>query len=153
MKRLKIGDIIEIKTTKGVAYAQYTHRHPTYGALIRVFNRIYESSQSEFGSCIAGAPSFSCFFPLGAAVNRKIVQIVATGEVASDLREFPLFRAGVIDPATKKVELWWIWDGEKEWQIGNLTEEQRKFPIRGVWNDTYLIEKIESGWTPEADQF
>jgi hypothetical protein len=86
-------------------------------------------------------------------LNRKIVQIVATGEVASDLREFPLFRAGVIDPATKKVELWWIWDGEKEWQIGSLTEEQRKFPIRGVWNDTYLIEKIESGWTPEADQF
>ena len=36
-----IGDVIEIVTSKGLAYAQLTHRHtapPRYDALIRVFS-------------------------------------------------------------------------------------------------------------------
>ena len=37
MARLKIGDIVEIETSKGNVYAQYTHKHKQYGALLRVF--------------------------------------------------------------------------------------------------------------------
>ena len=43
MARLKIGDIVEIKTGKGLVYAQYTHKHQQYGALLRVFR-----SSTEF---------------------------------------------------------------------------------------------------------
>jgi hypothetical protein len=57
----------------------------------------------------------------------------------------------VIDPSTGKVKVWWLWDGEREWQVGELTEEQRGLSFREVWNDTLLIERIESGWTPETD--
>ncbi len=91
------------------------------------------------------------FFPLNAAIDQHIVSIVANVALPSDAQKFPTFRAGVVDPATRKVGVWWLWDGEKEWRVGQLTVEQRCLSIRGVWNDTLLIERIESGWTPETD--
>jgi hypothetical protein len=62
-----------------------------------------------------------------------------------------VFRAGVVDPAVGKVVDWWLWDGEKEWRVGSISDEQRKLPIRGCWNDTMLIKRIEEGWLPEND--
>jgi hypothetical protein len=93
MARLKIGDIVEIKTGKGL-------------------------------------------------VGNVVVPLEA--------QAFPTFRNGVIDPSTGKVKVWWLWNGEKEWRVGEITAEQRRLPILGVWNDTLLIERIESGWTPET---
>ena len=99
-KRPAFGDVVEVRTAKGSCYAQASHFHPTYGAL---------------------------------------------------LRAFPTFRAGTPDPVTRKVETWWWWDGEREWRVGPLTPEQRAFPIRGVWNDTMLVARLEAGWTPATD--
>ena len=101
---------------------------------------------------IRGNLFFSTFFPLGAAVNRCIVSVVGNATIPEKQKPFPLFRNGVVDPKTKKVETWWLWDGEKEWCIGKLTKEQRRLPLNEVWNDTLLVERIESGWTPETDQ-
>jgi hypothetical protein len=147
MAKLKIGDVIEIKTTKGLAYALYTHKHKQYGALLRVFRQTYASRPSDLPEVVADSVMFSCFFPLSAAVDQDIVSIVGNVEVPNVLTPFPTFRAGVVDPKTQKVAVWWLWDGENEWKIGDLTQEQRKLPIRGVWNDTLLVERIEAGWT------
>ncbi|MDQ8205892.1 hypothetical protein QEH52_00080 [Coraliomargarita sp. SDUM461003] len=92
------------------------------------------------------------FFPLQAAVNHGGVEIVGNEVVPAEEKSFPVFRTGMVDPQTRKVSVWWLWDGEKEWKIGKLSPEQRSLPIRGVWNDTILIERIESGWTPETDR-
>jgi len=147
----QIGDVIEIRTTKGLAYAQYTHKHKQYGALLRVFNQIHPSKPSDLKELIAQHASFSCFFPLDAAVDRGIVSVVGNTAVPPEAQAFPIFRAGVVDPSNHKVAVWWLWDGAKEWKVGELTYEQKKLSIRGVWNDTLLVERIESGWTPETD--
>ena len=147
---VKIGDVIEIMTGKGYAYAQYTHKHPQYGALLRVFRGLYASRPDRLEDILKHEIQFSTFFPLKAAVNRGITSVVANHPVDRLLQEFPLFRAGVVDPTTGKVAVWWLWDGQNEEKVGTLTNEQRKLPIRGVWNDTLLIERIESGWTPET---
>ena len=69
------------------------------------------------------------------------------------LQSFPLFRAaGIPDSRTWKVDTWWLWDGEKEWRVGAITEEQRKLPIRGIVNHEALVSYIERDWTPEADR-
>lgn len=151
MTKIQIGDVIEIKTKEGFAYAQYTHKHKQYGALLRVFNRIHKERPLDYKVLVQGEESFKCFFPLSAAVDQNLVSVLGNTSVPEKAKEFPIFRAGVVDPATKKVTFWWLWDGEKEWRVGELTYEQRKFPIRGVWNDTLLIKRIESGWTPETD--
>ena len=152
--KVQIGDLIGIRTSKGLAYALYTHRHdirPRYGAMLRVFDRLYASRPVDIAT-VANLPvRFTTFFPLQAAADRGIVEVVGNIPVPENLAAFPLFRSGLSDPKTKKVSAWWLWDGEKSWRVGILTPEQRELPIRGTWNDTMLIHRIESGWRPEND--
>jgi hypothetical protein len=150
-KRIRIGDIVEIPTANGLAYAQFNITHDDYGALLRVFPGFFKSRPSDFVELVQQPESFVTFFPLQAAVNRNIFEIVGNASVPAFAKPFPLFRTGVVDPATRKVKTWWLWDGEKEWMVGDITIEQRKLPLRGIWNDTLLIERIEAGWTPSSD--
>ena len=150
MARLKLGDVVEISTPKGLAYSQYINKHRQYGALLRVFSRLHDRRPDAIGAATDDV-QFICFFPLQAAVDQGIVAVVGNTPVPKEASEFPTFRAGVVDPATGKVAVWWFWDGEKEWRVGTLTPEQRSMPIRGVWNDTILIERIVAGWRPETD--
>ncbi len=150
-KRSQIGDIIEIPTSKGLAYAQYTHQHPTHGDLIRVFDVVFKHRPSRFSELVNGPVRFSTFFPVTAAVKGGVFNVVGHESVAFHNQPFPVFRNGIADPKTKKVAVWWFWDGEKEWKVGEITAEQRKMPIVGVWNDTLLIERIEAGWAPSND--
>lgn len=152
-KRPKFGDIIEIQTSKGLAYAQYTHEHPTHGGLIRVFDNLFERRPDGFSELVDEPVRFSTFLPVAAAVKRGLFEVVAHERIALQHRSFPVFRNGIEDPKTKKVAVWWFWDGEREWRVGEITPEQREMPIASVWNDTLLVERIESGWTPANDPF
>jgi hypothetical protein len=152
--RPKIGDIVEIETSKGLAYAIYTHRHvkpPRYGALLRVFDQLYSSRPSDFEDLVKTPIRFSTFFPLQAALNHRMVRIVANVPVPKELSPFPIFRGGNPDPVTKKVQTWWLWDGEKEWQVGDLTPDQRKLSFAATWTPKFLVARIEAGWRPETD--
>jgi len=154
LKRPKIGDIVEFKTAKGLAYALYTHRHaapPRFGDLIRVFTGFREHRPEPITAIPSDDILFTTFFPLGAAVNRNIVEIAGHVDVPDALKSFPIFRNGTPNPKTKRVDVWWLWDGAKEWRAGTLTPEQALYPLLGVWNDTLLIERIEKGWRAEND--
>ena len=150
-KKTNFGDIIEIPTKNGLAYAQYTHRNEEYGALIRILDGVFQSRPRDFTDLVKRKHRFVTFFPLSAAVNRKIFEVVAHAEIPEEAITFPIFRSGT-PLKDGKVHTWWLWDGDKSWQIGNLTEKQRKLPIEGIINDTALISRIESGWTPETDR-
>jgi hypothetical protein len=150
-QKIRIGDIVEIPTVKGLTYAQFIHNHARYSALLRVLPSFFKSRPSDFTELVRQPETFVTFLPLQAAVNRKIFAVVGNCAVPDFAKPFPLFRTGVEDPATRKVKVWWLWDGEKEWKVGDITTEQRKLPLRGIWNDTLLIERIETGWTPSND--
>lgn len=57
-------------------------------------------------------------FPLRAAVRKGIFELIGHHEVARPNKPFPTFRDGFADPKTKKVAVWWLWDGESEWKVG-----------------------------------
>lgn len=151
MARIKIGDIIEIATRKGLVYAQFTDKNKLFGSLIRVFSVYFKKRPEKFDFVNEISPGIICFVPLNALIGQDIFKIVGNTAISDRNLEFPVFRAGMLDPTTGKVRIWWLWDGEKEWPIGELTREQRKLPIREIVNDTLLIERIESGWSPERD--
>jgi hypothetical protein len=153
-KRPRIGDIVELRTSQGLAYAQYTHKHtapPVYGELIRVLPHIHPSRPCSFADLVSQKELFFVFFPLGSAVRRNIVTLVGNMEVPDRCREFPLFRTGFRAPDTGRVDKWWLWDGKREWPIGELTPEQRELPVRECINDTLLVERIVSGWLPQQE--
>jgi hypothetical protein len=146
--RPRPGDVVEVETPKGFAYAQYTHKHATNGALIRVLQGLFGSRPTNFAEIVQRPEQFLLFFPLGAACNRGIVRVVAEEEIPASAQTFPLFRSGSAD-AQGEVKVWFLWDGVREWRVDRLTPEQKKLPLRpGVWNDTLLIERIVSGWRP-----
>jgi len=151
MARLKIGDVVKVKTSRGFSYLHFTHKHRQYGALLRVFAGFYETRPSVLTELVMRPSAFQCFFPLGAAVDQGIVSIAGNVEPSAAEKNFPTFRAGVVNPATRKVDVWWLWDGQEERKVGDLTSEQRRLSIRGVWNDTLLRERLESEWRPEID--
>jgi len=150
-KRVRIGDVVEIGTAKGFSYAQVSHKHAQYGYLVRILPGLFETRPDDFAEVVNRSELFVTFLPLQAAVNRSIFEVVANSPVPEFAKAFPIFRAGIRDPAKPNVEVWWFWDGEKEWRVGDISPEQRKMPLRGIWNDTLLIERIESGWTPSND--
>jgi hypothetical protein len=151
--KIKTGDILEIRTSVGLAYAIFTHRDSDFGAMIRVFDQLHEDRPDDFVEVAKGNVRFTTFYPLQAAVNKKVVGVVGNVRVPDHLKAFPLFRAaGLISPTTSRVDNWWMWDGQKEWCIGALTDEHRKLPIRAVWNHTFLVDRIIQGWRPECDQ-
>lgn len=152
MTAIRTGDVVEVAIRDGFAYALYTHKHAVYGAMLRISATTFpDKREYGFGLLFDDEVQFSCFFPLAAAGKRSFVRIVGNIEVPPELGAFPMFRTGIPDPKTGRVGDWWLWDGEDEWKVGAITDEQRKYPIRGVWNDTMLIERIESRWTPQTD--
>ncbi|MES2321530.1 MAG: hypothetical protein V4633_04650 [Pseudomonadota bacterium] len=146
--RPQIGDVIEIPTPQGLAYSQFTHKHPSYGALLRVMPGLFDSRPERFNDLVLAVPQFSSFFPLGAACNRGILRVVANESISALNRAFPTFRAAV-KGKDGEVGAWWLWDGDKEWLIGKLKPGMEALPPRGVINDTLLIERIICGWRHE----
>ena len=150
MARLKLGDVIEIPTSAGLAYGHCTNKHEEFGELLRVFAGLYRRRPADLGKVI-GDVQFICFFPLHSAVKRKIVSIIGAHPVPTGVNEFPLFRAaGIPNPGTGELD-WWLWDGSREWRVGSLTPDQRSLPIRSIWNEALLMDRIASGWRASED--
>jgi len=157
MKRAKIGDIIEFKTKMGFAYAQFSHYHSfnksdDHGALLRILPGTFSQRPAAFEELASTKEVYFTFFPVQAAVNRSLVAVVGQEEVPVHAREFPLFRCGTPSSKTGKVSAWWLWDGKKEWKVGQLTDQQWDLPIRVIPSYPLLVERIEQGWTPRRDE-
>lgn len=148
---IKVGDVFEIKTAIGHAYFQFVKKIPPMGSLIRVLPGTYSEPIDDLSDLIQMKTNFWIFFPIAAAVKNGVVRKVERYDVPPHSKETPIFRTGLVNPESKRVDVWWFWDGEKEWKVGTITEKQRELPIRGTWNDTMLIERIEKGWRPEND--
>ena len=149
---MKIGDVFSIQTAKGKAYFQYTAKNQLMGPLIRVLPGTYSTdfSREKLIILVEEHTNFWVFFHISSALKLGIVQKIGNFSIPQHSRQFPLFRSGPPDKSGH-VPNWWLWDGEKSWMIGNLTEEQRKLPIRSAWNDTMLVKRIEQDWLPEKD--
>ena len=148
---IRPGDVFSIATAKGEAYFQYVLKNDTMGQAIRVLPGLHPEVQPDMKSLVCQETNFWVFFPVTAALRQRIIKRAGNYELPAHAQQMPFFRSGVVDPQTRRVQNWWLWDGEKSWMVGAITEEQRKLPIKAIWNDTLLIERIESGWLPEHD--
>jgi hypothetical protein len=147
-RRTKIGDIVEIPTAKGFAYAQFTHEHSRFGALIRILPSFFPVRPLKVDEIASSQEVFFTFVPLQTLVNSKVWQIVATCDIPKRIRDFPILRFGLPD-RHGHVSSWKLWDGEKEWSVGTLTSEQKRLSIRSILNAALIVERIETGWRPE----
>ena len=155
-KRIKIGDIVEVPTSKGLAYAQVTHihseEHSSYGPLVRIFPGFFTKRPERFDELVRQEPVAIMFCALRAAIKSGICEIVANVSVPEEAKSFPLFRASNDDPRAETPKNWGFWDGNRTWHVGKITAEQRRMPLREIVDGVLLHERIESGWSPETDR-
>jgi hypothetical protein len=152
--RPKIGDIVELTTPAGFAYAQYTYKHmepPRYGELIRVLPGLYEERPDDLASLARENERFFTFFPLGPACSKGIVEIVGNEDIPENAQGLPLMRVPGAIERDGKVLNWWLWDGKNSRPIGGLDDLSRPLSILRIMSDVTLINRIVSGWSPEDD--
>ena len=151
--RIVLGDVVEIKVRCGLAYAQYVNYHrqrPVLGELVRVLPGIYKCRPKDFGNLVAGKERFYAFYPVGPAVTRHLVRIVAHQAIPERCRKFPVFKDCNENYETGD-KTWYLWDGKKEWRLGRMSAKVRDYPIAEVISHGVLVERIETGWSP-ADE-
>lgn len=74
MNKIIIGDIFEINTPKRKGYLHYVYKDKKIGHLIRVLPGLYSKRPSDLIELAASKERYMIFFPLLAAVNRRIVE-------------------------------------------------------------------------------
>ncbi|MBL8695793.1 MAG: hypothetical protein JNJ88_16995 [Planctomycetes bacterium] len=87
------GDVLEIRTAKGFAYAVISHIHPAHGALLRVL-RGFRRDRPATWDWVALAPlQLSVFcYPTAVFAGNEIV-VAHRGAVPASLSAWPQFKA------------------------------------------------------------
>jgi hypothetical protein len=151
-KRARPGDILEVRTARGLAYLQYTYysRKP-YWDVIRVLPGFFTARPSDFTELVNSAKAYFAFYPAGVASFHGLVEIVAEHPLSPG-QEFPvMYRRPGASNREGRVLAWRICDGKTETLVRELSEEQRHLPIVAIWNHEALIYYLTQEWRPEQD--
>jgi hypothetical protein len=158
-RRIRVGDVIEIITSRGFAYGHITHIHKTerasFGPLVRALPGFFDNRPSQFDGLVRESPVSMMFCALNRAMRDGICEVAGSVPVPEESQEFPLFRNTQdygVRPSTDP-KRWWFWDGEKSWFVGKLKPEQRRMPIEEIVDGELLRERVETGWSPATDPF
>lgn len=150
MTTVRIGDVFELETPKGLAYLQYTHETKSDGALVRVLRGTYPTRE-PIAPIVNTREQFFAFVPIAASVRQGLVRAVGHHPVPEHARKFPLFKARVF-AGLGRPQRWDLWDGDVVTSVpGPLTPEQRALPIREVVTPSLLADRIGEGWAPEDE--
>jgi len=145
-----MGDIIEVKTPRGLAYAQYCGKHSKYGDAIRVLPGFFPARPKAWDALLVHEGYFT-FYPVGAAVSQGLIEVAASASVPAG-RELPsrYRRAGWRTPEGK-VSAWLICDGTKEVLRTELKAEEKRLFIAAIWNHEFLVERLVTEWRPDQE--
>lgn len=148
-KKVKLGDILQVLTSQGVAYAQVTHKHPEFGFLIRIFSGFHNEHPNDFSRVVDSEPQFSAFFVVQSAVNQSLLSVVANVPVPESLQDFPTFRSRNGGPGGSL----WLWDGTESFRLEReLSSEELKYPTRGIISAPLLVDRIEKNYRAETHE-
>lgn len=160
-RKAKIGDIAEIKTPSGLAYAQYTHDGRDMGELVRVLPGLYDARPSDFVELAKQRELYFIFYTLNYALRAGQTEIVSNQPVPEWVKPIPLMRhpggaapdgrtlnwriVGAMQPLTLDFL-------QRTPVIRELTPDQRKLSIRQLWGHKAMVEELARGWTPERNE-
>jgi hypothetical protein len=151
-KAPKAGDVFQLKTPKGFAYFQFSHKDEEYGHLIRILPGLFDTPPASFRELSQSKELYCVFFPLAAAVSKCIVKHVANEPLPASAQKPPILRRPGGRGIGGKVLNWWIREPNgAEKKVDNLNVEQKHYSLAVIWNDTLLVERICSGWLPENE--
>lgn len=144
-----MGDVIQILTSEGVAYAQVTHKHPEFGYLIRIFSGFHNTRPKDFSAVVSCSVQLSAFFPVQSAVNQGLLSVVDNTPVPESLQVFPTFRSRNGGPGGSI----WLWSGGDAVRLDRcLLPEELTYPTEGIISAPLLVERIEKNYRAETHE-
>lgn len=158
-KTPRIGDVIEVDTANGRAYAQYCYEdagRTGLGALLRVLPGFFTARPASFTELVAMPERYFVYFPVRAAVRSGEVSIVGHEPVPEWARDAPLMRWGLPMPdktgGRPRVHVWWLMRGNERLEppipAEDLSVEQERLSLREQVNYPALVSRLEAGWEP-----
>jgi hypothetical protein len=145
-KKIKIGDMFSIKTSKGKVYL-HCLKIEKGDEIVRVLDGFFPSGCVNLDALANKPERFFLGFPVNAAYSRKIIDL--EGYVSAETYPVPnIMRSTMKWPDGVKH---YIVDVKtlKRKQITELTADYLALSPFGRWNDTLLIERLETGWKLE----
>jgi len=129
----------------GFAVGLVTHDVPRIGSLIWIAEPMFDEAPTLQDVGEIKRWRWPVFFPLSAAIRRKIVTPIGVVRIPADLQEFPLLRS-------RNGHGGWIlvkFANGSSRPVGPATNPA--IPRYSVVNDTRLKEMIVSGWSPQQE--
>lgn len=147
MKRIKKGDLFEIKTSKGLSYIHYIYYDNELGELIRVLPGKYSVRPDNMKELVQRNELYVVFFSVSIAFKKGLIELVYNQNI---LNEKPKFMR---TPHIIRNEfLGWHIINTDTWErklVDELSPFQKKLSPWGIWNYTLLKERIEENWDLE----
>ena len=127
------GDLVEIETTGGLAYAQITHIHPAYPEVLRILKGLHAARPADLRQLDQRPTAFVTMFPLASALDRQELagRKVGSLTVSSEHKAFPTFKMPIYDKRGN-VAYWWLWDGDGLTYKVDLDGSYDAYPRREV---------------------
>ena len=137
------GDLVEIVTDKGLAYAQITHNHSSYPPVVRAIAGLHDTRPDDVVAVAQGETAFVAMIPLDGAMKNvnATFEVVGNVDIPKDQCAFPTFRMPIRD---KKGEIvyWWFWDGRSLSYDTHLDAVQEKLPLREVMSGRKFLDLV-----------
>jgi hypothetical protein len=151
-KRIKLGDVFEVQTSKGYGYFQCIYSSQNMGECVRAFEEIYPGRINDLETLAAKPHMFITFVPLKYMLREKLAVYVLNAPIPANAQKLPLFRSGLPD-ADGHVRTWWLSNemtGHAT-KYGPFTNEILALPRYSVWTPRLLILGIEQSYRVEND--
>lgn len=142
----KVGDIVEIRTSKGLGFAHYVLNSDEYGYLLRVVGRLYSNRPSNLLEIIQGeAELFYAFYPLRAALRKGLVSVVDNVTPSREASR-PIMRLTELSLSGPR---WSRYDVAKDKVLGRAkTARDNHLSVVEIINHELLVDRIASQWCP-----
>ena len=152
-KRAKVGDVIELPTSQGLAYIQYStvDDNRENGPLVRVLPGLLDERPQNLTDLVQQKERFFAYVDVGGLIRRPGVRIIGNFPVPERAQGIPMMKVPLHVQGEEDIfisQKWFLTDGIDEWYVGELTPEQEELSIEeDLWYED-LVDRIESGWSP-----
>ena len=154
-KKPKFGDIIEIPTIKGFAYALYTHDdlRKYYDEMIRVLPGFFSTRPECFDFLVQEGEQFTTFTSIRLGLRYNQAEIVGNVAIPEWAKARPRFKAGSFPMPDGSCDPWWILNehGLNSTCVGKLTPEFQNLPLEQLDPISCVAKKKVLGWTNSDD--
>lgn len=148
---IKIGDVFQILTSKGICYGQVIHTHPKWKFVIAIFREFFKKEPDDFSKLLNTEPQIITTFLIEDAIQQGLFSLVTNVPVPEHLGIFPIFRA--TNHLNGEDTMWFFWNGKEEWKVKrSLSDEELRYPEGpSLPSAPLLLEMIENDYRVERD--